>query len=300
MSAIRPSRQGLRNVVLPRHGRFDPAGKVALVTGGGDGIGLATARLLRAKGSRVVVVDRDEAAAKQAAADLGGDTLSIVADVTDRAAMRDAVARTVDHFGRLDLVVANAGITPPPATLRQVDPADFERVLDVNLVGVLNTIQPAVDHLIASQGHVVVVASAAAFSPPIGSAVYMISKAAVEALSRGFKLELAPHGVTVTTSYFGFVDTQLARTSLDDDPVGKEVDAMLPGPLRRRITPDQAAGTIVNAVEHRAPSSIAPRAWQPLGIFRGSVSPVLDRYLTADPKTHELIHKLESRRVKPS
>ena len=290
-----------RRMLLPDHGHLDLDGKVVLVTGGADGIGLATTRLLRDRGAAVVVVDRNSAAAAKAATELGQQhSLAVAADVTDRVAMRQAVTSAVEHFGHLDVVIANAGITPPPATLRTLDPAEFDKVIDVNLTGVLNTVQPAIEQLIANQGHVVVVASAAAFSPPVGGSAYMISKAAVEVLARAFKLELAPHGVSVTTSYFGVVETQLARTTLDEDPMGEELNALLPAPLRRRITADEAARAIVTAIERRSASSTAPFAWAPLGVLRGVLGPVLDRYLVGDPGTHAILQRLEARSGTPS
>lgn len=280
---------------------LDLDGKVVLITGGADGIGLATARRVVGRGAKVVILDRNDSAANSAANELGEHrALAIGADVTDRDAMRFAVDQTVDRFGRLDVVVANAGVTPPPGTLRTQDPAEFDKVIAVNLTGVLNTVQPAIEPLIRTGGHIVVVASCAAFSPPAGGAAYMVSKAAVEVLARGLRLELAPHGVTVTTSYFGIVETQLARATLNDDPLGKLMDQHVPWPLRRRITAEQAARAITNAIESRAHSRTAPGTWIPLGLMRGILTPLLDLYLVHDRWTHHMIRQLESRHEKTS
>lgn len=277
------------------HPSLDLDGKIALVTGGADGIGRETVHQLARTGTRVAVVDRDEAAAKEIVADLGDDrALAIGCDVTDRGGMRDAVARVVERFGRLDVVVANAGITPPPGTVRTLDPAEFDKVIAVNLTGVLNTVQPAIEPLIDTGGHIVVVSSCAAFCPPLGGAAYMVSKAAVEQLGRALSLELAPHRVTVTTSYFGIVDTQLARATLNDDDLGRQVNAHMPAPLRHRMSAEQAARALVSGIQHRKPSTIAPLRWLPLSLLRGVLNPLLDRYLRADRWTHDLIHALES------
>ncbi|HET7689852.1 MAG TPA: short-chain dehydrogenase/reductase [Nocardioidaceae bacterium] len=277
--------------------KLDVGDKVALVTGGGDGIGRATALELARRGARVAVLDRDEVAAKAVVAELGeARALAVTVDVTDRHGMALAVGQVVEHFGGLDVVVANAGITPPPATLWVIDPVDFDRVMAVNVTGVLNTVQPALDTLIAQRGHVVVVASCAAFSPPVGGAAYMVSKAAVEVLARAFRLELAPHGVTVTTAYFGFVETQLARATLDETPIGRQLDALMPPLLRTRISAEDAGRVIADAVAGRKRSTTAPVAWIPLGVLRGVLTPALDAVLTRAPLVHRVIRELEGAR----
>ncbi|SFO32108.1 NADP-dependent 3-hydroxy acid dehydrogenase YdfG [Pseudonocardia ammonioxydans] len=263
--------------------RFAVHRAVALVTGAGAGIGLATAAELAGRGASVLLVDRDDAAVAAAAARLGPRTAAVTADVTDPDAMTAAVAEAVRVFGRLDLVVANAGVTPPPATLRTGDPADFRRVVEVNLHGALHTVRPAIEQLITHRGHVVVVASCAAYSPPLGGSAYMVSKAAVEVLARALRLELAPHRVGVTTVAFGFVDTGLARATLDEHEVGPRLSALLPGPLRRRITPADAARVIARGAARRAVRVTAPRAWAPLGVLRGVLSPLVDAVVVRGP-----------------
>lgn len=275
---------------------MEVAGRVALVTGGADGIGLETVRQLHALGASVAILDRNGDIAQRVADGLGGRALAIAVDVTDRAGMRAAVEKTIAHFGRLDIVVANAGITPPPATIRTCDPADFDRVMAVNVTGVLNTVHPSLEELIRRQGHIVVIASCAAFCPPVGGIAYMVSKAAVEQLGRGLKLELAGHGVSVTVSYFGLVDTQLARATLDNDPLGEDLNKQLPAPLRKRITPAEAGGVVVEAIRARAPHSMAPKAWEAFSRLRGLVNPPLDSLLVADTQLHKMLHDLEARR----
>lgn len=265
----------------------------ALVTGAAAGIGLAVATELVDRGGSVLLVDRDADAVRTAAQKLGRRAVPVAADVTDQQAMAAAVDRAVEAFGRLDLVVANAGITPPPGTLRVADPAEFRRVLDVNLHGVLHTVQPAIERLISERGHVVVVASGAAYSPPLGGSAYMVSKAAVEVLARALRLELSPHRVTVTTAAFGFVETGLARATLDDHEIGARLTALLPGPLKRRITADDAARVILRAAARRAPRVTAPRAWAPLGVLRGVLTPLLDAVLVRSPPVAGLVRLLE-------
>src|SRR3954454_20525614 len=115
---------------------YDLNGRVALVTGGARGIGFETARALRARGAHVAIADLDKASVERAASELGGDAFGLVVDVTSAKRMATAIDRVVKRFGKLDVVVANAGIAPTPSTARLMDPDEFERVLEVDLLGV--------------------------------------------------------------------------------------------------------------------------------------------------------------------
>ncbi|WP_280232897.1 short-chain dehydrogenase/reductase [Nocardia cyriacigeorgica] len=279
-----------------RSGDYRVAGTTALITGAGQGIGLELAEILYARGASVVLVDIDAAAAESAARALGPRAFALGADVADRAQMTQAVHRTVDRFGRLDIVVANAGVTPTPATVRTMDPREFDRVMGINLTGVFNTVHPALDAVIAAKGHVVVVSSCAAFAPGMGGSPYMMSKAAVEQFGRALRVELAAVGASAGIAYFGVVETAMTHDMLDADELGADLDAMLPWPLNVRITAEQAARTIADGISRRAPRTIAPIGWEPYALLRGAINIVLDSRLAADQKVHELIHRLELRR----
>ncbi|MFE3793117.1 short-chain dehydrogenase/reductase [Nocardia tengchongensis] len=274
--------------------RYSVNGKVVLITGAGQGIGRELAAILSRRGARVVVADIDAATAKSTALELGAD--GVVADVADRDRMAAAVAEVVDRYGRLDVVVANAGVTPVPATLRTMDPRDFDRVIGINLTGVFNTVHPALDHIVRARGHVVVVSSCAAFAPGMGGSPYMMSKAAVEQLGRALRVELAASGASAGVAYFGIVETAMTHDMLDADDLGRRLDALLPWPLNVRITAAQAAGTIADGIERRAPRTIAPRGWEPYALLRGAVNVVADRLLAANSTVHQLVHAIEERR----
>ena len=137
-------------------------GKVVLITGGARGIGFETARLAREQGASVALIDLDPEIVSESALALGGDTIGLAADVTDLGAMEAAVAQTVERLGGIDAVIASAGITPPKTTARAIDPAVWEKVVEVNLVGVYNTARAAVEPIISSRGHMVLIASVAA------------------------------------------------------------------------------------------------------------------------------------------
>ena len=281
---------------MSRTAPLNLVGAVVVITGGAQGIGFETARRFAGAGANVVLIDVDGRQLDGAVESIGRRcAMGMVADVRDPEALAAAVRQASNAFGRVDVIVANAGITPPTATLRNIELDTFQRVLDVNLVGVLNTVRAGVDDVIASGGHIQLIGSCAAFSPGMGGAAYMISKAGVEQLGRALRIELAPHGVSVGVSYFGIVETALARGTLDDDPLGQRIGAMLPWPLNRRISAATAAASIVAAVRGRHATSVVPRTWLPYSWLRGIINPVLDRVLPRDSDVAEIVRQLDAR-----
>jgi NAD(P)-dependent dehydrogenase (short-subunit alcohol dehydrogenase family) len=288
---------------LFRRTALDVTGRSVLITGAGKGIGRALVEELLRRGARVALVDSDSQALASAASG-PRDVLTHVVDVRDRDAMSQAVAGTVEHFGSLDLVVANAGVAPTPATLRTIEPDEYDRVVAVNQTGVFNTVHPAIEPIIASRGHIVVVASVAAIVPGPGGAPYMISKAGVEQLGRTLRIELAPHGATAGVAYFGIVETEMTRATLDDHPLGRNAARLLPHPLRQRISTARAAEVMADGIARRARRTIAPRAWILVAALRGMTG-ATDWAMAVDPRTRRLLGELERSsqpggRAKPS
>ena len=193
---------------------YDLNGKVALVTGAARGIGFETARQLHLRGASVAVVDLDAEQAREAAERIGERALGIGADVTDAGAMMAAVAETVERFGGLDVAVANAGIAPPTATTARTMPAEeWERVVEVNLLGVWHTVRAALPQIVRAQRP--------ARPHRLGrrlrqrhrcSAPTRSAKAGVEAARAA---RCAPSwrrsGASATVAYFGWVDTEMVR-----------------------------------------------------------------------------------------
>lgn len=270
--------------------QVDVSTATVLVTGGARGIGAATVQKLIKGGARVTVFDLDindhEIEPHQRLLILSGD-------VRDRTAVNAAVEKAVDHFGSLDVVIANAGITPSPGTIRRTDIDEFDRVLDVNFGGVLNVVRAASDELVRTGGHVLLVSSCAAFTPGMGGAAYMVSKAAVEQLGRALRIELAAVGASAGVAYFGVVDTEFARATLDNDPMGKRIGAQLPWPLNRRLKAAAAADVLIGAVRKRSARVVAPRAWLPYFWLRGVINPILEARLVNDSTVHTIIRDLE-------
>jgi len=220
-----------------------PGAEAVLITGGASGIGLTCALQAARRGARVAILDVDLTAAERAVGDLeGGGHLAIAVDVTDAAAMREAVGRFAD--GRaITGVVAAAGIVSR-APLLTITPEDFLRVLEVNVVGVQNTISAAGPHLIQAgwSGSVVVLGSAAAFTGGglMGNGAYATSKAALIGLVRGYARELAPHGVRVNMVAPGATETPM--TAVLDSADRDRIAAM--SLLGRLSTPEEIASAI--------------------------------------------------------
>ncbi len=276
--------------------RYELTGKVALVTGGARGIGHATARSLISRGASVAILDLEQGAASAAASQLH-DTraFGLGADVTDRGAMQRSVATVVERLGGLDVVVANAGIASRVASFRAMAPENFERVLDVNMMGVCRTVDAALPEIVRRRGHVVVISSIYAFMNGVGAVPYAMSKAAVEQFGRALRAELVQHGASASVAYFGFIDTEMVHRAIDADPLADRMIGTLPAPLRKRLQPEQAGEAIVRGIERRQPRIVRPRRWTVMSVLRGILNPLSDARMERDAATQALMREFDSR-----
>ena len=276
---------------------FDPNGKVALVTGAARGIGFETARQLHLRGASVAVLDLDAEQANDAAERIGPRAIGLAADVTDAGAMMATVAEVVERLGGLDLAIANAGIAPKNfATVRGISGEEWERVFEVDMLGVWRTARAALPEIVDRQGHIVLVSSAYAFMNGFGNSPYAAAKAGVESLGRALRVELAPHGASALVAYFGWVDTRMVQDAFAQ-PEGDRIRSLSPEWLMKRITPDEAAAGVVRGIEERAPRIFAPKWWRYVSAFRGLINPLLDKRMEREEKFRSLVRDLDAQSV---
>ena len=134
-----------------------------------------------------------------------------------------------------------------------------------------------------------------AFVNGAGTIPYAMSKAAVEQLGRGLRVELAAHGISVTTAYFAMINTDMIRQSVDEDPAAQALLATQPRLLRKRIDRDEAADAIVEGLRRRDARVLRPRRWALVSRLRGILGPTLDSQLTQDDTVQDILGRLDSR-----
>ena len=246
--------------------------QVVLITGGARGIGAETAKALAAKGAKLVLTDLDRAALDETAAAIGADRcLAVVADVCDLPSMEAAVKAGVERFGRLDTVVANAGIASYGSVLN-TDPAAFKRVLDINVLGVFHTARATLPAVIESQGYILVVSSLAAFAAAPGLAAYNASKAGAEHFANALRLEVHHQGVQVGSAHMSWIDTPLVQDAKKDLGSFNELLSKLPYPLGRTTSVDACVKAFVRGIEKRSRHVYCPGWVRGVGLNRNVVN----------------------------
>jgi 2-keto-3-deoxy-L-fuconate dehydrogenase len=230
-------------------GDFD--GVVAAVTGGGSGIGLATARLLATRGASVAAVDLDPAAA-------AGSALPVIADVAVENSLRAAVAAVVERFGALDVLVNNAGIGAT-GTVEDNSYEEWRRVLDVNLLGIVRATRAALPHLRRSSAAAIVnTCSIAAVAGLPRRALYSATKGAVLGLTLAMAADHVAEGIRVNCVVPGTADTPWVRRLLDatPDPEGELAALRARQPTGRLVGADEVAAAIAYLASPLAVSTV--------------------------------------------
>jgi NAD(P)-dependent dehydrogenase (short-subunit alcohol dehydrogenase family)/pimeloyl-ACP methyl ester carboxylesterase len=245
---------------VPGAGIEQLRGRLALVTGAASGIGLATATALADRGARLLLVDRDAGGLERAAASIA-QSHTLVCDVSDRQALEELAARVLDQHGVPDVVVNNAGIGLAGSFL-DTEPADWQRIVDINLMGVVHGCRLFARAMIdrGQGGQIVNTASAAAFAPAKDLAAYATTKAGVLMLSECLRAELHAHGIGVTAVCPGFIATDITRTTryvgrgqAEQQRLAERVTRSY---QRRNFTPDRVAEEIVEAIAVDRPVAV--------------------------------------------
>ncbi|GAA3014940.1 SDR family oxidoreductase [Kitasatospora albolonga] len=240
-------------------------GQVVVVTGAARGVGALTARKLAERGARPALVGLEPAELKAAASLCGPSATWHEADVTDLAGLQTVAGEILAHHGRIDAVMANAGIAIG-GPLVDSDPRTFDRVIEVNLLGSVATARAFLPALTESRGYLLQIASLAAMTPAPLMAAYCASKAGVEAFAHSLRAEVAHQGVKVGVGYLSWTDTDMVRGA-DQDDVLRQMRARLPWPANKTYPLPPAVDRIVDGIARRSAHVYAQpwlRAMQPL------------------------------------
>jgi 3-oxoacyl-[acyl-carrier protein] reductase len=217
--------------------------RVVLVTGGAHGIGLAIVRAFAQAGAKVIVADQREADATRAAStitsEMGTEGLAVAVDVRDAAAVYAAVQRALAHFGRIDVLVNNAGIYPNTPVL-EMDENEWDAVFDTNVKGMFLMSRAVGRAMVTRGGRIINISSGAAESGRVGAAHYCASKAAVNMFTRVLALELAPHGIVVNAVGPGLIE--VPGWSLSQDYIDAIVST---NPMGRIGQPEDVAQAVL-------------------------------------------------------
>jgi len=224
--------------------------KVAVITGGANGIGASAARLLAAEGAHVILVDLDEESLRKTSAEIGAQASYLVGDITEKATAKAYVAKAQKKFGRLDIALLNAGVEGPYGTISEVPVASFDKVMAVNVRGVwlgLASVMPAMKD---TGGSIVITSSIGGLRGRGGWAAYTASKHAVIGLMRSAAMEGAPHRVRVNTVNPAPIHTRMIQSidkamGVPADNTGQSSARLARIPLHRYGDPDEVAAMML-------------------------------------------------------
>ncbi|MFM9371681.1 SDR family oxidoreductase [Streptomyces sp. Da 82-17] len=225
-------------------------GQVAVVTGAARGVGELLARKLSERGAKVALVGLEPDELKKVSERLVGESDHWHADVTDHEAMAQVAQQVKQRFGKVDIVVANAGVASGGPFLDS-DPVAWRRVIEVNLIGSAVTGRAFLPVLTESRGYLLQIASLAALTPAPMMSAYCASKSGVEAYAHSLRAEVGYKGVKVGVGYLSWTDTDMVRGA-DEDDVMRELRQRLPWPSNKTYPLGPAVDRIVAGIERRS------------------------------------------------
>src|SRR3954469_4218751 len=277
------TRAGVRSSAIPaeathlgfRRMDWTTHGKTVLITGAARGLGAETARRVAPRGANVALVGLEPDELQRVASQCGANAAWFECDVTDAEALERAVQGTVERFGGIDVVMANAGIATG-GTVRATDPAAFERTIEINLLGVWRTVRACLPHVVERQGYVLVIASLAAAVHGPGMAAYSASKAGAEAFADSLRSEVKHLGVDVGVGYFSFIDTDMVRGA-DEHPSLGGLRAQASWPVNRTYPLSGAGRVIADGIEGRRRWVVYPSWGRALLVLPTALAPLLER-----------------------
>jgi NAD(P)-dependent dehydrogenase (short-subunit alcohol dehydrogenase family) len=257
-----------------RKGAQNLTGKVVLITGAARGIGAGVARRLAAAGATLALVGLEADELRAVAAECGPDASAWEVDVTDWAQLEAAVAGIAERYGRIDVVMANAGIAAA-GFIRSIDPGAFEKVIEVDLLCVWRTVRVCLPHLIAARGYCLIVSSMAAVVHIPGNAPYNAAKAGVEAFGNTLRAEMKHFGVQVGVAHPTWISTDMVN-SADEHPVFGPLRASMPGPLGRTHPLSVAVDAFVSGIARRARTIHIPANLLLTKLIRALLPPIVE------------------------
>lgn len=262
--------------------------RVIAITGATGGLGRAAAQALRAQGAKLALLDLDQDSVDSLAIELGGPGVAAgwVANVRSLESLEAALQEAANHFGGIDVVVAGAGISSVVA-LEYIDPAAFERVIDINLNGVARTFRAALPHVKERRGYLLAISSMAAFVHSPLNTAYTASKAGVWALCDSLRLELRQHGVGVGSLHPTFFQTPMME-AVKDGPSSTLVWNNHQG-VWQFVALEQVVDALVECIERRRDLMAVPRSNNLVAKAPGLLRRLIERLGFDDERVAEAV-----------